>query len=126
MFGSSTGRLYCFNRLGTGCGRISPLWQLLHVTTRAPPKCVVLIALTIAIISRARRLRGVSSANFSRLFRLLSTWQCTQFAPSAAEMNPIVSQNSPTGIPRSCWTFLKTSSAMTCFGAAVAARPLVA
>src|SRR5436309_1468538 len=64
------------------------------------------------IIRRAVCFSALSSAYFSQLPPLSSTWQSVQFRPNEAEKNPIVPMNSSTGIPLSTWTFLNTCSAM--------------
>jgi hypothetical protein len=60
-FGSSAGALYWIVRLGTGFGRRSPRWQVLHVMTRAAE-----LSLLMAFIMRSVRLAvcfsGVSVA----------------------------------------------------------------
>ena len=54
--------LYWTARSGTTSGTLFPSWQDQQDTTGRPPKFVLLIAATIAIIRRAVALRGVSSA----------------------------------------------------------------
>src|SRR5438093_8588968 len=68
--------------------------------------------LTISIILRAVRFRGMSSAYRAQSPPLSATWQSVQLSPSEAEKNPMVPMNRSTGIPLRIWTFLKTSSAM--------------
>src|SRR4029077_19267755 len=70
---------------------------------------------------RAVCLMGVSSAYFEGSLPLALVWQSRQFRLREAAMKPIVAMNSSTGIPRSTWTFLKTSSAIG--GLAPAAWP---
>src|SRR5436309_5091512 len=111
-FGSSMGSPYCIARLGLTFGRWLPLWQVKQVTARAPPKLSLLMAVTIRIIFRVVCFNGVSSAHFSQLFSLSAVWHSTQFMVRAAEMNPMVSMNSSTGMPLRTWTFLNTSSAI--------------
>ena len=55
--------------------------------------------LTINSIFLAVSFKGVSSANLSQLVVLSDAWQFTQFMPVEAEIMPIVSMNSSTGIP---------------------------
>src|SRR6266571_7538490 len=111
-FGSSIGSPYCIARLGLTFGRWLPLWQVKQVTARTPPKLSLLMAVTIRIIFRAVCFNGVSSAHFSQLFSLSAVWHSTQLMVRAAEMNPMVSMNSSTGMPLRTWTFLNTSSAI--------------
>src|SRR5713101_3763397 len=71
------------------------------------------MAFTIRIILRAVRLRTLSSAYFSQLLPLSTTWQKSQFTPREAEKNPMVSMNSFSGMPLNNRMFLWTSSAIS-------------
>src|SRR5262249_37300266 len=115
-FGSSTGALYWTLRFGNVLGRRSPRWQVQQVTPRAPPKLSLLMAATIWIIRRDVRFIAVSTASRSQAVSVSEVWQSRQFRPRAAEIIPIVSMNSSTGIPRRICTFLKSSSDIWGFG----------
>jgi hypothetical protein len=83
-----------------------------QVTARAPAKLSLFRAATIRIILRAVCFRGVLSAYFAQLLAAPGPWQSVQFRLRDAEMKPIVSMNSSTGIPFKIWMSLKTSSAI--------------
>src|SRR5206468_8039819 len=116
VFTSSAGGLYCTERFGTTVGRRSPRWQVQQVTERTPEKLSLLRAFTISNILREVCFIVVSAANRSQLLSLSPVWQSRQFKPTAAEIIPIVSMNSSTGIPLRTCTFLKTFSAICGLG----------
>ena len=73
-------------------------WQVLQVPVRRPRKLSLLMAATIAIISRAVFLAFLSSASY-----LPATWQVSHSTPSDTEMNCMAWRATDlAGVPFSC------------------------
>ena len=94
-------------------GTFAPLWQVTHVTTRRPPKLVLLIVLTMTIICRAICFLGLSLAYSAHPPPPSPRWQYVQFTARAFEMNPMEPMNSSAGTPLRTWMLVNTSSART-------------
>src|ERR1700733_6878025 len=99
-----------------------PRWQVQQVTIWAPPKLVLLMVFTIAIILRATAFRGTSLSHCG-LEPPAPTWQSPQHTFRAAEKRPMVPMNSSTVRPFNTLIFLKTSSAICGFACAKTAPP---
>src|SRR5690348_2147237 len=75
-------------------GRSSPWWHVQQVTTCAPPKFCLLMAVTISTILRAVRFLGLLSVTQSMLSVPAPGWQLEQSYPTAAVMTPIAPRKS--------------------------------
>src|SRR5262245_8129037 len=118
--GFTTASPYAKSSGGVTDGLVCPRWHVQHVTTWRPPKLVLLMFWTIAIIARAVRLRGGSSSHFG--FDVPApVWQLPQHRLSEVVNTPIVPMNSSTGMPLSTWMFLNTVSDIWGFAVAAAA-----